>query len=181
MTRPSSEPYCKRRRPPPSSCSGRWTSTSPPTNGLRTSSEERSLLRLHRGVTRTINPTSVGRRDLVKRFMLLDHPSLLLEVHPAEASGHWTTSSMPIARITSICATPCGTVETSSISSGMADRSNLYHLPHHEGGGGGEPRQPQQQEGGGGGAFLRVDGEVNVIFGGHGSQENKRQQKLNDR
>jgi hypothetical protein len=45
----------------------------------------------------------------------------------------------------------------------------------------GEPRQPQQQEGGGGGAFLRVDGEVNVIFGGHGSQENKRQQKLNDR
>ena len=48
-------------------------------------------------------------------------------------------------------------------------------------GGPGEPRQPQQQEGGGGGAFSRVDGEVNVIFGGHGSQENKRQQKLNDR
>jgi hypothetical protein len=45
----------------------------------------------------------------------------------------------------------------------------------------GEPRQPQQQEGGGGGAFLRIDGEVNVIFGGHGSQESKRQQKLNDR
>jgi hypothetical protein len=44
-----------------------------------------------------------------------------------------------------------------------------------------EPRQPQQQEGGGGGAFPRVDGEVNVIFGGHGSQESKRQQKLNDR
>jgi hypothetical protein len=33
-----------------------------------------------------------------------------------------------------------------------------------------EPRQPQQQEGGGGGVFPRVDGEVNVIFGGHGSQ-----------
>jgi hypothetical protein len=31
------------------------------------------------------------------------------------------------------------------------------------------------------GAFPRVDGEVNVIFGGHGSQENRRQQKLNDR
>jgi hypothetical protein len=44
-----------------------------------------------------------------------------------------------------------------------------------------EPRQPQQQEGGGGGAFPRVDGEVNVIFGGHGSQESKRQHKLNDR
>jgi hypothetical protein len=48
-------------------------------------------------------------------------------------------------------------------------------------GGPGEPRQPQQQEGGGGGAFPHVDGEVNVIFGGHGSQESKRQQKLNDR
>jgi hypothetical protein len=48
-------------------------------------------------------------------------------------------------------------------------------------GGHGEPRQPQQQEGVGGRAFPRVDGEVNVIFGGHGSQENKRQQKLNDR
>jgi hypothetical protein len=44
-----------------------------------------------------------------------------------------------------------------------------------------EPRQPQQQEGGGGGAFLHVDGEVNIIFGGHGSQESKRQQKLNNR
>jgi hypothetical protein len=47
-------------------------------------------------------------------------------------------------------------------------------------GGPGEPQQPQQQEGGGGRAFPRVDGEVNVIFGGHGSQESKRQQKLND-
>jgi hypothetical protein len=47
-------------------------------------------------------------------------------------------------------------------------------------GGPGEPRQPPQQEGGGGGAFPRVNGEVNVIFGGHGSQESKRQQKLND-
>jgi hypothetical protein len=44
-----------------------------------------------------------------------------------------------------------------------------------------EPRQPQRQEGGGGGAFPPVDREVNVIFGGHGSQENKRRQKLNDR
>jgi hypothetical protein len=48
-------------------------------------------------------------------------------------------------------------------------------------GGPGEPRRPQQPEGGGGGAFPRIDREVNVIFGGHGSQENKRQQKLNDR
>jgi hypothetical protein len=48
-------------------------------------------------------------------------------------------------------------------------------------GGPGEPRQPQQQEEGGGGAFPRVDREVNIIFGGHRSQESKRQQKLNDR
>jgi hypothetical protein len=48
-------------------------------------------------------------------------------------------------------------------------------------GGPGEPRQPQQQEEGRGGAFPRIDGEVNVIFGGHGSQESRRQQKLNDR
>jgi hypothetical protein len=123
----------QKRRPPPSSCSGKRTSTSLLTNRLRTSSGERSLLRLHRGVTRTSNPTSVGRRGLVKRFTLLDHPSLVPEVHPAKASGHWTTSSMPSARITRICATPCGTVETSSILSGMVDRSNLYHLPHREG------------------------------------------------
>jgi hypothetical protein len=45
----------------------------------------------------------------------------------------------------------------------------------------GEPRQPQQQEEGRGGAFPRIDWEVNVIFGGHGPQENRRQQKLNDR
>jgi hypothetical protein len=132
MTRPSSEPNCKRRRSPPSSCSGKWTSTSPLTNGLRTSSGERSLLRLHRGVTRTSKPTSVGRRGLVKRSMPMDHLSLVPEVRPAEASRHWTTSSMPSARITRICATPCGTAETSNIPSGMADPSNLYHLPHRE-------------------------------------------------
>jgi hypothetical protein len=48
-------------------------------------------------------------------------------------------------------------------------------------GGPGEPRKPRHKEGGGGGAFSCIDGEVNVIFGGHGSQEIKRQQKLNDR
>jgi hypothetical protein len=42
------------------------------------------------------------------------------------------TSSMPSARITRICAKSCGTAETSSILSGMADPSNLYHLPHCE-------------------------------------------------
>jgi hypothetical protein len=68
----------------------------------------------------------------VKRSTPLEHPSLVPEVHLAEASGHWMTSSMPSARITRICATPCRTAETSSIPSGMTDRSSLYHLPHHE-------------------------------------------------
>jgi hypothetical protein len=61
-----------------------------------------------------------------------DHPSLELEVRPAEANGHWMTSSMPNARTTRTCATPYGTVGTSSTPSDMADRSSLYHLPHHE-------------------------------------------------
>jgi hypothetical protein len=43
MTRPSSEPYCRKRQPPPSSCSRKQTSTSPLTSGLRTSSGEQSL------------------------------------------------------------------------------------------------------------------------------------------
>ena len=132
MTRPSSEPYYERCRPPPNSYSGRWTSTSPPTNGPRTSSGERSLLHLHHSVMRTSRLTSAGRRGLVKKSMPLDHPSLMPEEHPAEANEHWTTSSTPIARTTKICVTPSGTAETSSTPSGMADPSNLYHLPHHE-------------------------------------------------
>jgi hypothetical protein len=51
MTHPSSELYCKRHQPPLSSCSEKRTSTSPPTNELRTSSEERNLLRWHHDVT----------------------------------------------------------------------------------------------------------------------------------
>jgi hypothetical protein len=68
----------------------------------------------------------------VKKSMPLDHPSLMPEGHPAEAHEHWTTSSMPSARTTRICVIPFGTAETSSTPSGMADPSNLYHLPHHE-------------------------------------------------
>jgi hypothetical protein len=132
MTRPSSEPYYKRRRPLPNSCSGRRTSTSPPMSVPRTSSRERSPLHLHHGAMRTSKPTSVGRRGLVKKSMPLDHPSLVPEGHPAEANEHWTTSSTPSARTTRICVIPSGTTETSSTPSGMADPSNLYHLLHHE-------------------------------------------------
>jgi hypothetical protein len=147
MTRPSSEPYCRKRRPPPNNCFEKRTSTSPLTNRPRTSLGERNLHHRHRGATQTSCPTSVGRRGLVRRSMPPDHPSLMPEGHPMEASGQCTTSSMPSAHIRRTCATPCGTAETLSIPSGMADHSSLYHLPHHEEFG--EPRQPQQQEGGG--------------------------------
>jgi hypothetical protein len=42
MTRPSSEPYCRKRRSPPSNYFGKRTSTSPLTSGLRTSLGERN-------------------------------------------------------------------------------------------------------------------------------------------
>jgi hypothetical protein len=132
MTQPSSEPYYKRRRLPPSSYSGKRTSTSLPTNGLRTSSEERSLHRRHYDATRTNNPTNVGRRGLAKKSTPSDHPSLVPEGHPVEANGHWTTSSKPNVCTTRTCVTPSGTAEISSTPSGTVDPSNLCHLPHHE-------------------------------------------------
>jgi hypothetical protein len=129
MTRPSSEPYCKRRRLPPSNYSGKQTSTSPPMNELRTSSEEQSLHRQHHDATRTNNPTSVGRRGLAKKSTSPDHSPLVPEEHPAEANVHWTTSSTPNAHTIKTCATPSRTAETSSTPSGTADLSNLCHLP----------------------------------------------------
>jgi hypothetical protein len=132
MTRPSSEPYCKKCQLPPSSCSRKPTSTSPPTNELRTSSEEQSLHRWHHDTTRTNNPTNVGRRGLVRKSTPLDHPPLAPEKDLTEANVHWTTSSKPSAHTTKTCATPSGTAETSSTPWGMADPSNLCHLPHHE-------------------------------------------------
>jgi hypothetical protein len=132
MTRPSSEPYCRRHQLPPSSYSGKRTSTSPPTNELRTSSEEQSLHQRHRDVTRTNNPTNVGRKGLVKKYTPPDHPPLAPEEHPMEANVHWTTSSTPSAHTTRTCATPFGTAGTSSTPLGTTDPSNLYHLPHLE-------------------------------------------------
>jgi NADH:ubiquinone oxidoreductase subunit len=101
-------------------------------NVTRTSSEEQSRLRPRHGVTRASKPTSAGRRGLAKKFMPLDHPSLVPEGHPVEANEHWTTSSTPSARTTRTCVILFGTAETSRIPSGMANPSNLCHLPHHE-------------------------------------------------
>jgi hypothetical protein len=132
MTRPSSEPYYRRRQPLLSSYSGKPTSTSPPTNELKTSSEEQSPHRQRRDVTRTSSPTNAGRRGLVKRSTPPDRPPLAPEEDLVEANVRWTTSSMPSARTTRTCATPSGTAETSSILWGTTDPSNLYLLPHRE-------------------------------------------------
>jgi hypothetical protein len=129
MTRPSSEPYYRRRLLPPSICSGKPTSTSPPTNELKTSSEEQNLHQWHRDATQTSNPTNVGRRGLEKRSTPPDHPPLAPEEDPAEENTRWTTSSTPSARTTRTCATPSGTAGTSSTPSGTADHSNLYRRP----------------------------------------------------
>jgi hypothetical protein len=132
MTRPSSEPYYRRHRPLLSSYSGKPTSTSPPMNELKTSSEEQSLHRQHRDATRTSNQTNAGRRGLVKRSTSPDRPPLAPEEDLAEASARWTTSSTPSAHTTRTCATPSRTAETSSIPWGTADPSNLYLLPRRE-------------------------------------------------
>jgi hypothetical protein len=117
---------------PPSNYSGKRTSTSLPTNELRTSSEEQSLHRQHHDVTQTNNPTSVGRRGLAKKSTPPDHPPLSPEEHPVEENVHWTTSSTSNVRTIRTCATPSGTAETLSTLSGTADPSSLCHLPHHE-------------------------------------------------
>jgi hypothetical protein len=128
MTRPLSEPSCRRHQLPPRSCSGKPTSTSPPTSEPRTSSEERSPHRPHHDATRTSNPTNAGRRDRARRCMLPDHLPLALGEDLVEASARWTTSSTPSARTTRTCATLFGTAGTSSTPSGTADPSNLYLL-----------------------------------------------------
>jgi hypothetical protein len=132
MTRPSSEPYYRMHRQPPSSCSGKLISTSPLTNELRTSSGERSLRQRHRDATQTSNPTSAGKRGLVKRSTPPDHPPLAPEEDLEEANARWTTSSTPSVHTTKTCATPSGTAGISSIPSGTVDPSNLYLLPHRE-------------------------------------------------
>jgi hypothetical protein len=123
-----SEPYSRRRRLPPNSCSGKPTSISPSTSELGISSEERSRHRQRRDATQTNSPTSVGRRGLAKRSMPPDRPPLVPEEDLEEANARWTTSSTPSAHTTKTCATPFGTTETSSTPSGTADTSNLYPL-----------------------------------------------------
>jgi hypothetical protein len=83
-------------------------------------------------VTRTNNPTNIGRRGLVRKSTPPDHPPLAPEEDLVEANVHWMTSSTPSVRTTKTCATPSGTAETSSTPWGTTDPSNLCHLFHHE-------------------------------------------------
>jgi hypothetical protein len=179
MTRPSSEPYCKgadylRAAIPGSkplhhcrrtssgphrrseACTGGTTARHKPAT-RQALGEEASRRSPRRRTTRLSRPRSTSRR----RTYIGRHPRRPVPVpqghapHPPKLQRlqalRWEQSTLP-----------------TSTASPTSRRTR-------------EPRQPQQQEGGGGEAFPRVDREVNVIFGGHGSQESKRQQKLNDR
>jgi hypothetical protein len=129
MTRPSSEPYYRRRLLPLSICSGKPTSTSSPTNELKTSLEEQNPHQRHRDATRNSNLTNAGRRGLEKRSTPPDRPPLTPEVDPMEENARWMTSSTPSARTTRTCAKPSGTAGTSSTPSGTADHSNPCRRP----------------------------------------------------
>jgi hypothetical protein len=94
--------------------------------------EEQNQHQRRRDATRINNPTNVGKRGLVKKSTLPDHPPLAPEEDLVEANARWTTSSTPNARTTRTCATPFGTAETSSIPWGTTDPSNVYRLPRHE-------------------------------------------------
>jgi hypothetical protein len=132
MTQPLSEPYSRKRLPPPNNCSGRQTSTSLWTNGPRNSSEARNPRHPRHGEKRTSSRTCAGRRGPVRRCIPPGHLSLDPAAHPAEGYEHWMKYSTPSARTTWTCATPYGTTGASSTPSGMADHSSLYRLPHRE-------------------------------------------------
>jgi hypothetical protein len=144
-TRPSSEPYSKRRQPPPNNCFGRRTSTSSWMSGPRTSSEAQNPHHPCHGEIRTSSRTSTRKKGPTRRCTLSSHLLLEPAAHLAEECGHWTKSSTPGARTTRTCATPCRTAETSNIPSGMCNthfviarnntnRENIFSLcefDHH--------------------------------------------------
>jgi hypothetical protein len=101
-------------------------------NGPRTSSGERNPHHPCHGGMRTSSRTGAGRRGLARRCTPSGHLSLEPAAHPEEGYEHWMKSSTPSVRTTRTCATPCGTAETSNITSGMANCSSHYHLSRHE-------------------------------------------------
>jgi hypothetical protein len=179
MTRPSSEPYYKRHQPPPNNCSGRQTSTSPWVSEPRTSSEAQNPRRPHHGEIRTSSRTSAGKKGPARRCTPPGHLPLELAIHLAEKCEHWMRSLVPVSVSQGHAPHPAELQDFKhSVGHGLPFQPLPPPLPRGEPS---EPRQPQQQEEGNGGAFPCVDKKVNIIFGCHGAQENRRQQKLNDR
>jgi hypothetical protein len=128
MTRPLSRPYIKKHLRPLNNCLGRRTSTLPRMSGLRTSLEAQSLYRPRCEGTQTSNQTKAGRRDPMRRCTPPGHLLLKTAAHPAEGYEHWTRS-IPSARTTRTCGTPCGTAGISKTLLGTTDHSsNLTRL-----------------------------------------------------
>jgi hypothetical protein len=167
MTRPSSEPYYKKRRPLPNNCSKRRTSTSPSMNVPRTSSEKRSPLHPHHGATRTSKPISAGRRGLTKKSMPLDHPSLYPRGTPRRRTNIGRHPRRPVPVPQGYASYPLELQRLQALRWEWSTLPTSTTSP--------TTRRTQRTSTtsaagrGGGGAFPRVDGEVNVIFSEHGS------------
>jgi hypothetical protein len=163
MTQPSSEPYYRKRPPPPNNCFERQTSTSPQTSGPRTSLKVRNLHHPRHGVTRTNNLIGAGRRGLVRMYTPSDHP--VARARGVPRGGVRTLDEILDAQC------PYHKDMRHTLRNYRDFKHSVGHIrpfqplpPPPPRGGPGEPIQPQQQEGGGGGAFLRINREVNIIF-----------------
>jgi hypothetical protein len=97
----------------------------------------------------------------------------------ATSYGHWTKSSMSSVHTTRRCATPYVTIGTLRTRSTTTNHFNHSHRHRHERNK--PPKAATSAPRGGGHALPHIVKEVNAIFGGHVSQEHKRQQKLTDR
>jgi hypothetical protein len=173
MTRPSSEPYCKRRRLPPSNCSGKPTSTSPPTNELRTSGKAKPAPAAPRRDTNQ-QPDKCWEKRPHEEVHAAGPPASRAQGGPRRGKrtlDDILDAQCPYHKDMRHTLRNCRDFKH-SVGNGQPFQPLPPPPPRGEPG---EPRQPQQQEGGGGGAFPCIDGEVNIIFGGHGSQESKRQ------
>jgi hypothetical protein len=72
------------------------------------------------------------KRGFRKKCTPLGYQLLGPTVCPAAGYTCWMRSLTPTVRTITRCTTLYEIVGTSRTPSGMADRSNRYHLPHHE-------------------------------------------------
>jgi hypothetical protein len=149
MTRLSSEPYYRKRRPPPNNCFERQTSKSPMTSEPRTSSEVQNLHHRHHIATRTSNMTSAGRRGLVRTYMPPDPPPI------ARARGALRRGERTLDDILDAQCPYHKDMRHTQRNCRDFKHSVGHGRPFHPlpppppRGGPGEPSQPQQPEGGG--------------------------------